>query len=46
MYYLGKFTSHDDLISEIEHYLPFYNNKRYRQRLKCMTPMEFHRAAA
>ena len=46
MYYLRKFTSRDDLISEIEHYLYFYNNKRYQQRLKCMTPMEFHRAAA
>ena len=46
MYYLRKFTSRDDLISEIEHYLYFYSNKRCRQRLKCMTPMEFHRAAA
>ena len=46
MYYLKKFTSRDDLISAIEHYLDFYNNKRYQQRLKCMTPMEFHRAAA
>ena len=51
MYYLRKFTSRDDLISEIEHYLyfynnKFYNNKRYQQRLKCMTPMDFHRTAA
>ena len=46
MYYLRKFTSRDDLISSIERYLYFYNNKRYQQRLKCMTPMEFHRAAA
>ena len=46
MYYLRKFTSHDDLISAIEQYLYFYNNKRYQLRLKCMTPMEFHRAAA
>ena len=36
----------DDLISAIERYLYFYNNKRYQQRLRCMTPMEFHRAAA
>ncbi|MBR4256567.1 MAG: IS3 family transposase [Clostridia bacterium] len=41
-----KFVSRDDLISAIEQYLYFYNNKRYQQRLKCMTPMEFHRAAA
>ena len=46
MYYLRKFTSRDDMISAIDHYLDFYNNKRYQQRLKCMTPMEFHRAAA
>ena len=46
IYYLRKFTSRDDLISAIERYLHFYNNKRYQQRLKCMTPMEFHRAAA
>ena len=46
MYYLRKFVSRDDLISAIEQYLDFYNNKRYQQRLKCMTPMEFHRAAA
>ena len=32
--------------SNIEHHLYFYNNKRYRQRRKCMTPMEFHHAAA
>jgi hypothetical protein len=41
MYYLRKFTSRDDLISAIERYLYFYINKRYQQRLKCMTPMKF-----
>ena len=46
MYYLRKFTSHDDLVATIEQYLVFYNNRRYQHRLKCMTPMEFHRAAA
>ena len=43
MYDLRKFTSRDDLISAIERYLFFYNNRQYQQRLKCMTPMEFHR---
>ncbi|MBQ7581082.1 MAG: IS3 family transposase, partial [Clostridia bacterium] len=42
----AKFTSRDDLISAIEQYLDFYNNKRYQRRLKCMTPMEFHCSAA
>ena len=46
MYYLRKYTSRDDLSLAIEHYLYFYNNNRYQQRLRCMTPMEFHRAAA
>ncbi len=46
MYYLKKFTSRDELITAIEQYLSFYNNKRYQHRLKCMTPMEYHRAAA
>lgn len=45
MYDLRKFTSGDDLISAIERYLFFYNNRQYQQRLKCMTPMEFHRIA-
>ncbi|MBR0232232.1 MAG: IS3 family transposase, partial [Clostridia bacterium] len=39
-------TSRDELITAIEQYLSFYNNKRYQHRLKCMTPMEDHRAAA
>ena len=46
MYYLRKFTSRDELIMSIEQYLDFYNNKRYQQRLNCMTPMEFHQTAA
>ena len=45
MYYLRRFTSRDNLISAIERYLHFYNNKRYQQRLKCRTPMEVHHAA-
>src|SRR5574344_281664 len=44
MYYLRKFTSTDELIAAIEKYITFYNTKRYQKRLRCMTPMEFHRA--
>ncbi|MGN0682370.1 MAG: IS3 family transposase [Oscillospiraceae bacterium] len=29
----------------IEDYIRFYNTKRYRLKLKCMTPMEYHSAA-
>ena len=44
MYYLRKFNSADDLVSEIENYIDFYNTRRYQKRLRCMTPMEFHTA--
>ncbi|MBE6725743.1 MAG: hypothetical protein E7576_11240 [Ruminococcaceae bacterium] len=45
MHYLRRFTSHDELVSAIERYPDFYNNRSYLFRLKCMTPMGFHRAA-
>ena len=45
MYYLRKFTDEQELISAIEHYIYFYNTKRYQKRLHCMTPMEFHAVA-
>lgn len=46
MYYLRKFNSKDELVSEIEKYITYYNTKRYQLRLHCMTPMEFHDAYA
>ena len=46
MYYLKKFTSKEELTDEIENYIYFYNTKRYQLKLKCMTPMEYHSAAA
>lgn len=46
MYYLKKFTSKDELIKAIENYVDFYNTRRYQLKLKCMTPMEYHLAAA
>lgn len=45
MYYLRKFTDEQELIPAIEHYINFYNTKRYQKRLHCMTPMEFHAVA-
>ncbi|HBE14290.1 MAG TPA: IS3 family transposase, partial [Clostridiales bacterium] len=45
MYYLRKFNSTDELTAAIEHYIAFYNTRRYQSRLCCMTPMAFHRAA-
>ena len=46
MYYLKKFTSQEELTKAIENSICFYNTKRYQLKLKCMTPMEFHAAAA
>lgn len=46
MYYLKKFTSQEELAQAIENYIHFYNTKRYQLKLKSMTPMEFHAAAA
>ncbi len=46
MYYLRKFTDEQELIPAIESYIHFYNTGRYQKRLKCVTPMEFHVAAA
>ena len=42
MYYLRKFSSKEELTKAIE----FYNTKRYQLKLKSMTPMEYHSAAA
>ena len=46
IYYLRKFSSKDELTKAIEDYIQFYNTKRYQLKLKCMTPMEYHLAAA
>lgn len=46
MYYLRKFTDKEELISEIEKYIDYYNTERYQIKLSCMTPMEYHKAYA
>lgn len=46
MYYLRKFTDRATLVSAIENYIYFYNNRRYQLKLRCMTPMGFHAAYA
>ena len=46
MYYLRKFSSKEELTNAIEDYIEFYNTKRYQLKLKSMTPMEYHSAAA
>ena len=46
MYYLKKFTSREELVSDIEKYIHFYNTRRYQKRLNCMTPCEYYFATA
>ncbi|MGN0499214.1 MAG: IS3 family transposase [Acutalibacteraceae bacterium] len=46
MYYLKKSLRKKNLTHAIENYIHFYNTKRYQLKLKCMTPIELHTAAA
>ena len=39
------FTSREQLISTIENYIDYYNNRRYQHRLFIQTPMQAHVSA-
>ena len=39
------FTSREQLISTIESYIDYYNNRRYQHRLFIQTPMQAHVSA-
>ena len=41
-YYGKQFTSRDDLVSMIENYITYYNNRRVQRSLGVLTPMEKH----
>ena len=41
-YYGHTFTSREQLISTIESYIDYYNNRRYQHRLFIQTPMQAH----
>ena len=41
-YYGNRFTSRDDLVSMIENYITYYNNRRVQRNLGVLTPMEKH----
>ena len=41
-YYGNRFTSKVDLVSMIETYIDYYNNKRLQRNLGVLTPMEKH----
>jgi len=41
-YYGRRFTSRDELVSMIETYISYYNNRRVQRNLGLLTPMEKH----
>lgn len=45
MYYLNNFNDIKVLEKEINRYIDFYNNKRYQNKLKGLTPIEFRNQA-
>ena len=46
MYYLRKFDDYRSLKTAVEHYIDFYNHRRYQKRLQCMAPTEYIKAMA
>ena len=39
--YLEKFTSYEDFINKLRHYIDYYNTKRIKLKLKGMGPVEY-----
>lgn len=39
-YYRRKFSSREDVVSMIEEYIEYYNNRRYQRNLGVLTPIE------
>ena len=44
-YYGHTFANRETLISTIERYIDYYNNRRYQHRLFIQTPMQAHVSA-
>lgn len=46
-YYLkGKYCTYEELKTDIDNYISFYNNKRLQKRLNSMSPLEYRSHAA
>ena len=45
MYYLNQFRDINQLKTAIDQYIKFYNEQRYQEKLKGLTPMEFRNQA-
>ena len=41
-YYGKRFTNRESLVTMIEEYISYYNNKRLQRKLGVLTPMEKH----
>ena len=41
-YYGNRFSSREELVSMIENYIYYYNNKRYQRRFGVLTPIEMY----
>ena len=39
--YLEEFTSYEDFINKLRHYIDYYNTKRIKLKLKGMSPVEY-----
>jgi transposase InsO family protein len=44
-YYGRRFTSKQELIRMIEHYIHYYNTRRVQRNLGVLTPLEKHQLA-
>jgi putative transposase len=45
LYYLQRFESVEHLSQEIETYIDYYNNRRIKQKLKGLSPVEYRTQA-
>jgi transposase InsO family protein len=45
-FYLTKHDTYEDVLEDVRKYIRYYNNYRYTERLKGLSPNEYRRAAA
>lgn len=45
-YHLKKYRTYDELVTDVEAYIDFYNTQRYQAKLSNLTPFEFRNQVA
>uniref|UniRef100_UPI0013D355D4 IS3 family transposase n=1 Tax=Neobacillus sedimentimangrovi TaxID=2699460 RepID=UPI0013D355D4 len=45
-YYLHKYETFEELSKDIDHYIYFYNNERFQEKLNGLSPVEYRAKAA